>query len=229
MWSCGASFGDGDPTHRAAFGSAVLWMAVWLVPALTLLHHPDPVLSCNSFWGLSRRERCRDNPQKLLKKARIGVMQKNWMKKDTATWLWQCHPVAWAQRVGSPLQFVQRVPVARWVPFARRVESPLPFARRLPVCVSGPVQGWPGLGSVTTARDQRTQPRTQAAAQHRTRWTHLERAPDRLRHCVPGTCHNTRHTPVVSSSSASPRSRPPLTISGGCQGIFPALTTPRNR
>ena len=35
--------------------------------------------------------------------------------------------------------------------------------------------------------------------------------------------------PVLSSSSASPRSRPPLTIFRVCQGIFPALTNPKNR
>src|SRR5882757_9680763 len=39
-----------------------------------------------------------------------------------------------------------------------------------------------------------------------------------------------QHTavPVVSSPSASPRSWPSLTVFGGCQGIFPALTTPKN-
>src|SRR5882757_8735459 len=49
---------------------------------LPLLHHPDPSLSCNSFWVLSRRERCLDNTQKLLKKARIGVMQKDWIPQE---------------------------------------------------------------------------------------------------------------------------------------------------
>src|SRR5882762_8994239 len=49
---------------------------------LPFLHHPDPSLSCNSFWGLSRRERCLDKPQKLLKKARIGVMQKDWIPQE---------------------------------------------------------------------------------------------------------------------------------------------------
>src|SRR5882757_1858771 len=34
--------------------------------------------------------------------------------------------------------------------------------------------------------------------------------------------------PVVSSPSASPRSRPSLTVFGVCQGIFPALTNPKN-
>jgi hypothetical protein len=123
---------------------------------LGLLHHPDPSLSCNSFWGLSRRERCLDKPQKLLKKARIGVMQKDWITIGTAA----CSGITdwWlvTQRVGCPLQFVQRLPVA-----GAGFESPLSFVRQLPVvCLAQP-----------PARDQSTRPRTQAAATNRTRWT----------------------------------------------------------
>ena len=150
---------------------------------------------------MSRRERCLDKPQKLLKKARIGMMQKNWMKKDTATWLWHCRPAAITQRVGSLLQFVQRVPVA-----GAGLGSLLLFARQLPVvCLARPRMPWPRVRRPPRppARDQSTRLRTQAAEQDRTRWTHRERPPDWLRHCVPGTCHNTRHTPVVPSSSAS--------------------------
>src|SRR6202011_3019614 len=33
---------------------------------------------------------------------------------------------------------------------------------------------------------------------------------------------------LLRTSSASPRSRPLLAISGVCQGVFPALTNPRN-
>jgi hypothetical protein len=76
---------------------------------LPLLHHPDPSLSVNSFLGLSRRERCLDKPKKLLKKARIGVMQKDWITKGNAA----CSGIAarWlvTQQVESPLLFVQRV------------------------------------------------------------------------------------------------------------------------
>ena len=62
-------------------------------------------------------------------------MQKNWMNKYTAAWLWQCRPVVVTQWVGSPLQFVQRVLVAGAGP-----GSPLPFARRLPVvCLGRPL------------------------------------------------------------------------------------------
>ena len=74
-------------------------------------------------------------------------MQKNWMNKYTATWLWHCRPVAWAQRVGSPLPFVQRVPVA-----GAGLGSPLSFGRQLPVvCLARPGMGWSCLGSVTTS------------------------------------------------------------------------------
>src|SRR4030081_3549013 len=40
-------------------------------------------------------------------------------------------------------------------------------------------------------------------------------------------CHNDVVVPAVSSSSASPRSRPLLTGFGICQGICPALTNPK--
>jgi hypothetical protein len=38
-----------------------------------------------------------------------------------------------------------------------------------------------------------------------------------------------RDTGLASSPSPSPRSRPPLTVFRVCQGIFPALTNPKNR
>jgi hypothetical protein len=41
-------------------------------------------------------------------------------------------------------------------------------------------------------------------------------------------CQSTRQFLSLSSPSASPRSWPSLTVFGGCQGIFPALTTPKN-
>jgi hypothetical protein len=53
---------------------------------------------------LSRRERCLDNPKKLLKKARIGVMQKDWMKNDQAsTTFWQFPTEAVTQSLVSAL------------------------------------------------------------------------------------------------------------------------------
>src|SRR5882757_1858772 len=70
------------------------WRCLDFWARLPLLHHPDPSLSCNSFWGLSRRERCLDKPQKLLKKAWIGVMQKDWITTGNAAWLWHYRLVA---------------------------------------------------------------------------------------------------------------------------------------
>src|SRR5258708_24532130 len=85
---CSAISGFGWVVVAALALSLGGWLCEWS-PRLGLLHHPDPSLSCNSFWGLSRRERCLDNPQKLLRAARIGVMQKNWLKKDqVSTWVW---------------------------------------------------------------------------------------------------------------------------------------------
>src|SRR5882672_5160514 len=103
---------------------------------LPLLHHPDPSLSCNSFLGLSRRERCLDNPKKLLKKARIGVMQKDWIPQEL--------PRVVALPAGGG-------DAAGWEPALVRpagsgcgsgLGSPLPFARQLPVaCVARPRVG----------------------------------------------------------------------------------------
>src|SRR5882724_7906002 len=57
----------------------------------------------------------------------------------------------------------------------------------------------------------------------------LERALNLLRHRPPGGNATTRGSVFLSSSpSASPRSRPLLMVLGGCQGIFPALTTTQN-
>src|SRR5882757_505039 len=55
-----------------------------------------------------------------------------------------------------------------------------------------------------------------------------ERAPNPLRHRHQPVMPQHAALPVVSSPSASPRSWPSLTVFGGCQGIFPALTTPKN-
>jgi hypothetical protein len=124
----------------------------------------DTSLKLNSY------ERCLDKPQKLLRKARIGVMQKDWITTGTAA----CSGIAvrWlvTQPVGSPLPFVQRVPVA-----GAGLESLLPFVRQLPI---GRV--WPNHRPGTRDLDHGLKP-----PQHTAPLDELERAPNRLRHCLP--------------------------------------------
>jgi hypothetical protein len=73
-----------------------------------------------------------------------------------------------------------------------------------------------------------TRPWTQAAVGHRTRWTNWSGLSTDCVIASQWTSHNTRQFLSLSSPSASPRSWPSLTVFWGCQGIFPALTTPKN-
>ena len=77
------------------------------------------------------------------------------------------------------------------------------------------------------ARDQQTRSRPQAAATHRTRRTNRTRHPTTASQPPWDVPNLVAMCLWVATSSASPRSWPSLTFSGGCQGIFPALTTPR--
>jgi hypothetical protein len=60
----------------------------WLGRTLWASASPRSRIVFNDFWGLSRRERCLDKPQKSLRAAWIGVMQKNWARQGYATSLW---------------------------------------------------------------------------------------------------------------------------------------------
>jgi hypothetical protein len=105
---------------------------------LGLLHHPDPSLSCNSFWGLSRRERCLDNPQKLLKKARIGVMQKNWLTNDQASTRFGNSRGGRDALVGSLVPFVRRVRCAAAAKFVTDFADPWRWWRWSRISISRP-------------------------------------------------------------------------------------------
>ena len=91
---------------------AVGRLAGWLFGFLRTLvasASPRSLIVCNRFWDLSRRERCLDKSQNLLRAAWIGVMQKNWIPQELPR---RCGIATWwgaTQRVESPLQFVQRV------------------------------------------------------------------------------------------------------------------------
>jgi hypothetical protein len=153
----------GSPLHSRRAAAKQLWvvgrLGGWLCGFLRTFvasASPRSRIVCNRFWDLSRRERCLDKSQNLLRAAWIGVMQKNWIPQKLPR---GCgFPPGWAvtQSVESPLQFVQRLPVTSRV-------SPK----------DGLVQG--PATTPPTIRDQSTRPRTQAAATHRTRRTNESR------------------------------------------------------
>src|SRR5882724_12514170 len=101
-------------------------------------------------------------------------MQKDWITTGNVA----CFGITgwWplTQPVGSPVSFVQRVSVA-----GAGLGSLLPFARQLPVCVLGGPGPQHRQGPITSATDssRRTTPHP---------LDELERAANRLRHCLPG-------------------------------------------
>src|SRR6267142_600654 len=104
---------SGRVVGSLCFGSVALWLAVgpavWLVHTLYASASPRSHIVCNRFWDLSRRERCLDKSENLLRAAWIGVMQKNWLLQELPR---RCGIATWwcvTQQVESPLQFLQRV------------------------------------------------------------------------------------------------------------------------
>src|SRR5258708_4531417 len=102
-------------------------------------------------------------------------MQKDWITTGTAACSGIAAPWPVTQRVGSPPQFVQRVPVA-----GAGLGSPLSFARQLPVlCLARPrTTPTTSQGPINSTTDpsRRSTPHP---------LDELERAPNRLRHCPP--------------------------------------------
>jgi hypothetical protein len=112
------------------------------------------------------------------------------------------------------------------------VGCPLPVSPAGAVCCGG-LSPWPRslvrscwLGQPEAAG--RTGIGPSPAPTTGTRWTNWTGLPTRCVIATSRQCQSTRQFLSLSSPSASPRSWPSLTVFGCCQGIFPALTTPKN-
>jgi hypothetical protein len=182
-------FAAGGWVVGSPFGSAALWLAVWPVSTLCASASPRSRIVFNNFWGLSRRERCLDNPQKLLRAAWIGVMQKDWMNEGHCREVWsfpgrRCR-ARWVSGLVRPAGAVCCGGLGSWsrllVPGGYASLANVDSLADMILGRHADVRCWTnrtGLPSPATARKPLDE---------------LERALNLLRHRHRPACHNTRH------------------------------------